>query len=230
MLKWIRNIYAERANEHFLKKEDSWIAFIFECPFSLPLIRLMQKLNLKIHPNVITLATFPLVLFTAYLFFDGKLAIGAFCYLGSLIIDGIDGKWARLTGKTSKFGEKLDHYYVGPLGNLAMYFGLWYSQYYLRGDWLIGISVIFAHYIITISILVFIQQPYYGTIFPAVRSYYSLDEEGLGTFFFAPLFNVVTILFPVLVMLQLISFIILFIRQKERPDVRKRIKEGVLKI
>ncbi len=229
MLNKIRNIYTERPNEHFLKEKDNWVALIFEHPFSMPLIRLMQKLNLKIHPNVITFATLPLILFTAYSFFDSKFLIGAFCYLGYFIVDGVDGKWARLTGKTSKFGERLDHYYVGPLGNLAMYFGLWYSQYYLKGDWLIGGSIIFAHYIIVVLMWKSLQQPYYRTIFQRVRSYYSLNEEGFGTFFFAPLFNVVNILFPVLVTLSLISFIILLIRQKGRPDIKKRIKEDLLK-
>jgi len=228
MLNKIINIYTERPNEHFLKKEDCWVALIFAHPFSIPLIRLMQKLKLKIHPNVITIAALPLLLLTAYFFFDGKLMIGAFCYLGYFIVDGVDGKWARLTDKTSTLGERLDHYYLGPLGTLAMYFGLWYSQYYLQGEWLIGGSIIFAHYIIVVSILVFLQQPYYRTIFPMVRSYYSPDEEGFGTFFFAPLFNVVTILFPVLVMLQLISFIILLVRQK--AGVKNRIKEGLLKV
>lgn len=190
----------------------------------------MQKLNLRIHPNIITLASFPVILTTAYFFFDGKLLIGALCYFIYYILDAIDGKWARLTGKTSKFGERLDHYYVGPLGNLAMYFGLWYSHYYLKSDWLIGGSIIIAHYIIMFSIWIFLRQSYYKIIFTRVRAYYSLEEEGFGTFFFAPLFNVVTILFPLLVMLQLISFIILLVRQKERPDVRKRIREEVLKI
>lgn len=236
MLNKIRNIYTERANEHFLKEKDNWVAFVFEHPFSMPLLRLMQKLNLKIHPNVITFVTLAFTLVTAYFFLEGKLALGAFCYLGYFIVDGADGKWARLTGKTSKLGERLDHYYVGPFGNLAMYFGLWYSQYYLVGNWLIGASIIFAHYIIVVIMWKFLQQPYYRTIFPRVRSYYSLNEEGFGTFFFAPLFNVVTILLPVLVMLQLISFIILLsmqkilIRQQESPDVKTRIKEDVLEI
>lgn len=229
MLNKIKNIYTERANERFIG-EDSLVAFLFIIPFAMPIIRLMHKLNLRIHPNIITLASFPVILTTAYFFFDGKLLIGALCYFIYYILDAIDGKWARLTGKTSKFGERLDHYYVGPLGNLAMYFGLWYSQYYLKSDWLIGGSIIIAHYIIMLSIWIFLQQSYYRIIFTRVRAYYSLEEEGFGTFFFAPLFNVVTILFPLLVMLQLISFIILLIKQKERPDVRKRIREEVLKI
>ena len=227
MVNKIKSIYIERPNERFLG-EDYLVSLPFVL-FTVPLVRLMQKLNLKIHPNVITLASFPVILTAAYFFFDGKLVIGALCYFIYYIMDNVDGKWARLTGKTSEFGERLD-YYVGAFGNLAMYFGLWYSQYYLKGDWLIGGSIVVAHYIIVVSMWIFLQQPYYRTIFRRVPSYYSLQEEGFGTFFFAPLCNVVTILFPLLVMLQLISFIILLIRQKERPNVGKRIKEELLKI
>lgn len=228
MLNKIKNIYIQRANERFLVR-PSLTFLLFAFPFVMPILRLMQKLNLKIHPNVITLASFPFALSAAYFFFDGRLVIGALCYFIYYALDTIDGKWARLTGQTSELGERLD-YFVGALGNLAMYFGLWYSQYYLKGDWLIGGSIVVAHYIIVVCILIFLQQPYYKTIFPRVRSYYSLQEEGFGTFFLAPLFNVVTVLFPLLVMFQLISFIIFLIRQKERPDVKKRIKEDLLKI
>lgn len=226
MLRRIRNLYAERVDEHFLKKEDSWITFVFDYPFSVPLVRLMQRLNLKVHPNVITFATLPPIALAAYFFFTNNLAAGAFCYLAYFIGDGVDGKWARVTGQTSKLGGRLD-YFVGALGILAMYLGLWYSQYYSKGDWLTGGIIIAAHYIIVVCIRMFIKQPYYKTILPRVGSYYSTLEEGVGTFFWAPLFNVVNILFPVLVALQLISFIVLLARDKERPDVGKRVKELV---
>jgi phosphatidylglycerophosphate synthase len=228
MLNKIRNVYTERPDEHFLKEKDNWAPLVFEHVFSMPLLRLMQRLHLKIHPNVITLASFLIVLATAYFFFCDKLLIGAFCYLGYFIFDGLDGKWARLTNSTSELGEKLD-YYFGALGVLAMYLGLWYSQYYLAGNWLTGTGIIAAHYIIVVAIGIFIQQPHYETIFPRVCSYYSPLEEGFGTFFVAPLFNVVTILFPLLVLFQFISFVILLVRQKERPDTKKRVR-ALLKI
>jgi len=227
MLNRIRNIYTERPNEHFLKEKDSWAPLVFGHPFSIPLLRLMQKFHLKVHPNIITFASFFPILAAAYFFFYDKLLIGAFCYLGYFIVDGLDGKWARFTGRTSELGEKLD-YYLGALGNLAMYIGLWYSQYYLTGNWFTGAGIIVAHYSIVVALGIFIRQPHYKTIFPRVRSYYSPEEEGFGTFFVAPLFNVVTILFPLLVLFQFISFLLLLVRQKEKPDVRRGIK-GLLK-
>jgi hypothetical protein len=130
MLNRIRNIYTERPNEHFLKEKDNWAPLVFGHPFSIPLLRLMQKLHLKTHPNVITLASFPPILAAAYFFFCDKLLIGAFCYLGYFIVDGLDGKWARLTGRTSEPvlpGRRLDYrcrhhrcslYYRGCHGNI----------------------------------------------------------------------------------------------------------------
>jgi len=222
MLNKIRNIYTERPGESFIGNNVDLAAFIFTLPFAIPIIRLMQKLNLKIHPNVITLASLPVALAAAYFFFSDKLLIGALCYFIYYILDTIDGKWARLTGRTSELGARLDNY-VGSLGNLAMYFGLWYSQYYLAGNWLTGAGIIIAHYIVVVCIRLFIKKPSYRTILPRVRSYY-FSEEAFGTFFVAPLFNVVTILFPLLVLFQFISFVILLVRQKERPDVRRGIK------
>ena len=229
ILEKIRNIYKEGENENFLKEKDFWVSLALDRPISIPIVRLMQRLNLKIHPNIVSLTSLPFVILAAYFFFNGKLLFGAICYFCYFILDGVDGKWARLTGKASKFGARLE-YYICILGNLAMYFGLWYSQYYLRGDWLIGGSFIFAHYVIIASLWIFLQKPYYETFFQSVRSYYSFEEEGVGTFFFAPLFNVVDVLFPTLVILQFISFTILFFRQKERPNVKKRIKEKLIRI
>jgi len=225
----VRAIYKERYNEHFLKDKDYLVSILFDRTFSIPIIRFMQYINLRIHPNVISFLSIPFILFAAYFFFKGDLVFGAFYYFCYFILDGVDGKWARLINKTSKFGERFE-YYICVFGDIAMYFGLWYSQYYLKGDCLIGGSIIFAHYLIVAAIWIFLQQPYYETIFPNVCSYYSVEEEGFVTFFFAALFNVVHILFPILVALQFVSFTILFLRQNERPDIKKRIKEELLKI
>ncbi len=228
MLSKIRNIYAEGANESFLG-DDSLVGFLIGVPFALPLIRLMQRLNLRIHPNVITLASFLFVISAAYFFFNNKLVIGAGCYIVYFIMDAVDGKWARLTGKTSKLGERLD-YYLGALGNLALYFGLWYSQYYLPGIWIIGAVIIGVHYFNAVAQWLLVKDPQYKTIFKRVASYYSLQEEAFGTFVFATIFNIVTILFPILVALQLTSLLILYFRQAERPDMIKRLKKQVLKL
>jgi len=189
----------------------------------------MQKLRLRVHPNIITLASLLPILLAGYYFFEGKLVMGALLYFGYFLGDVIDGKWARLTGKTSQLGARLD-YFVCVFGNMIMFSGLWYSQYYLKGNWIVGGCFILAHYVIVASLDIFIQQQDYKTFLPRVHSYYSPQEEGFGTFFIATLFNIVDVLFPILVMLQFASFILMFFRQKQRPNMKKRIKERLLKI
>jgi len=228
VLNKIRHIYTERADERFIG-ELFLVTLLFAFPLAIPIIRLMQRLELKIHPNHITLTSFLFSLVAAYFFFNSQLVLGACMFYAYFLLDTVDGKWARLTGKTSGLGERLD-YYFGSLGKLAMYFGLWYSQYYLNGNWIIGAVVICAHYTIAISLWIFVKEPHYKTIFKRVVSYYETEEEAFGVFFFATIFNVVTILFPILVGLQLVSVLMLYSRQKERPDAIKRLKEAVLRL
>ena len=220
----IKKIYTQQPNENFIK-EDAWAPILLSDPVSIPLARLLSRIK-RIHPNHITLLTVPFAFIAAYMFIKGELIYGALFYWLNFVLDGTDGKVARLTGKNSKFGEKLD-YYTDTVNNLAMYFGLWWSQYYIHGDWFIGGVIVFAHYAIMVFGYVFVGDFRYKTIFPRVFSYYSPFEEAFGTFFFAPLFNKVKLLFPILVALQFISYVILFIKKKEKPDleeIEERIK------
>ena len=144
---FIRNIYSERKSEHFLYKSEPWSVLIFGRVFSIPLARAITKLPAKIHPNVITILTVPFALLAGICFFKGMLVYGAIFFLISFILDCTDGTLARLTNTTSKLGQKLDNY-TDRLNNLFMYFGLWYSQYYLTGEWFLGGCIIGTHYLI----------------------------------------------------------------------------------
>ncbi len=228
MIEKIKAIYTEQPNENFLKK-GSITPLIFFFWLDMPLIRLMQTLKLKINPNIITLMGFPLLSLAGYSFFQGNLVIGAFFYYVYFILDLIDGKWARLINKTSRLGARLD-YYAHIFGNIQMYFGIWYSQYFLKDNWLIGGSIIFIQYSIVISFSILIKKLHYKTFFSQVNSYYSFVDEAFGVFFVSTLFNIVNILFPLLVMLQFIHFMILFIRQKERPNIKEMVIDRLMKI
>ena len=221
-----KKVYTQQPNENFLK-EDAWAPILLSDPISIPLARFLSKFR-RIHPNHITLLSIPFAFAAAYMFMTGELAYGAIFYWLNFVLDGTDGKVARLTGRTSKFGAKLD-YYTDTLNNLALYFGLWWSQYYIYGDGFVGGAIVFAHYAIMVFCYLFIGDFSYKTIFPRVFSYYSPFEEAFGTFFFAPLLGIVTILFPILVLLQFISYVILFFKQKERPDIKNGVKK-MLKI
>ncbi len=228
MIEKIKAVYTEQPNEHFLKK-GSLTPLIFFFWLDMPIIRLMQTLKLKINPNIITFMGFPLLSLAGYSFFTGKLVIGGFFYYVYFLLDLIDGKWARLNKKTSRLGGRLD-YYSHIFGNIQMYFGIWYSQYFMKDNWLIGGSIIFTQYVIVILFNIYIKKLHYKTVFPQVHSYYSFIDEAFGVFFVSTLFNIVNILFPILVMLQFIHFIILFIRQKERPNIKEMIIDRLMRI
>lgn len=75
-------------------------------------IMLPLAIRLGIHPNTVTLAglAFGLGAAAAYLRWpDWRYAtLGFLCMIGWHVMDGLDGKLARATGKTSAFGRLLD--------------------------------------------------------------------------------------------------------------------------
>lgn len=228
MLKKIKKIYCEEPNEPFLGS-DSLICKLTAFWIAMPLLRLMQKLKLKIHPNTISFASLFFILLAAFFFFDGYLLYGAISYFIYFLGDVLDGKWARLTKKTSALGAKLD-YFICLIGNFAMFSGLWYSQFYLYNNWFTGLVLIFSYYVLVVLLELFVQDQNYTTVFPKVTSYYSPQEEGFAIFFIAPLFNILFFIFPLLVILQLLSLIALIIKQKERPNVKERLFKKLLKL
>ena len=60
-----------------------------------------------LHPNLITLSAYPFVIL---LLKTENERVMAFCILMICLIDCFDGEFARVSGKVSKFGDKLDHY------------------------------------------------------------------------------------------------------------------------
>jgi len=224
----INNIYSERKGEHFKHKSEPWSVVFIGRVFGVPLARGIARLPVKIHPNVLTILTVPISLIAGICFFKNLLIWGAIFYFIGYIIDCADGTLARLTNTVSKTGERLD-FYTDILNNVFMYFGLWYSQYYLYGEWFLGGSIIAAHYLIMAFGYAFLTKLTYKTISPRVCSYYMHADEGFLTFFAAPISGFFRLIFPILVALQAISYLILFIIQKEMPDVKANIKK-ILKL
>lgn len=214
ILNIIKEIYAEKDGENFLRENNFLTFMIFIDIFSILIIRLMQKLKLKTHPNIISIVSLLFVLNAAYLFFHNKLIIGALFFYMHYILDGVDGQWARLIHKTSKLGARLD-IYIHIIGNLFMYLGLFYTQYYLKNNSFIGGFMILAHYMGVILSRSFINQNNHFTIFKRVHLYYTSTEECFLTFFLSTLFNIVNILFPISIILTYISLTILIIKQKK---------------
>lgn len=209
-------------------KREEWAVKLVRL-FGDPLAKGIANLPVKIHPNVVTIISLLFSITAAFFFFNNQLIYGAIFFFISYVFDTADGALARLTNTQTKLGEKLD-FYVDLLGNVFMYFGLWYSQFYLYGQWFVGGVIIAAHYFVMAFGYMFIKNRNYKTIFPSICSYYSAADEGILTFFFVPIIafyipGLFRIVLPILVALQFVSYMVLFLIQKEKPDVKKNIKK-----
>jgi len=225
---YIKKPRSKKENQSINKKREEWAVKIVRI-FGTPLAKGIARLPIKIHPNVITLFSLLFAITAAFFFFNNQLTHGAIFFFISYVFDTADGTLARLTNTQSELGKRLD-FYVDILGNIFMYFGLWYSQFYLYGQWLIGGSIIAAHYMVIAFGYMLIKNRTYKTIFPNICSYYSAADEGILTFFFIPILaffipGIFRLALPILVILQFVSYVILFLRQKEKPNVKKNIKE-----
>ena len=227
-----KEIHLKKENKEINKKKEEWAVKIVRF-FGTPMAKLIAKLPVRIHPNIITILSLPLALIAAYFFFNNRLIYGAIFFFISYVFDACDGTLARLTDTESRFGQRLD-FYLDILRNVSMYFGLWYSQFYLNRQWLIGGLIIMAHYCVMAFGYMFVKNRTYKTIFSNICSYYGAADEGILTFFFIPLLtyfnqNIFRFALPILVIIQFISYMILFLKHKEKPDVINNIKK-ILKL
>jgi phosphatidylglycerophosphate synthase len=210
-----KSIYSDQNGNNLLAYPEPWSVKIFRF-FAIPLAKGLAKI--KVHPNVITILTIPFAFVAAFFFFNNMLIYGAVFFFISFLLDCADGTLARLTNKQSEFGEKLDKY-TDRINNFAMYFGLWYSQYYLTGYEYEGAAIFAAHYLIMLFGLLFITSYDYKTIGKSISSYYAPLDEAFLTFFILPIFGVFFYVFPILVIIQLISHIGLLIKQRKNKKV-----------
>jgi phosphatidylglycerophosphate synthase len=93
----------------YLKKTDAWSTVLFADPIGVPLARLLSYT--PIQPDAVTIASLIPALACVYFFWRGdalSLVWGALLFQLSWILDCTDGKLARLTGKFSPLGRRLD--------------------------------------------------------------------------------------------------------------------------
>jgi len=92
----------ERLHKSFLR------VFIFEFWYWLsdPLVKFCAFI--KATPNMITALSIPMSLFAGYLMMIGKFEFAGFMIMFSANMDLLDGRLARLTGKTTKSGAYFD--------------------------------------------------------------------------------------------------------------------------
>ena len=76
-----------------------------------PLVwRLVRPLaRWRVHPNLVTLMSIILTFVAVPLFATGQWPLGFLCAFGMSVLDSVDGKLARLTFRSSKLGDWLDH-------------------------------------------------------------------------------------------------------------------------
>lgn len=208
-------------------KREEWAIKIGRL-FGTPLAKAISKLPFNVTPNAISVISLIPAILAGYCFFTNQLIYGAILFWISYCFDCADGELARLTNQETDFGRKLD-FYIDMTGNVFMYFGLWYSQFYLNGQWFWGGLIIFSHYCIMVFGYMFITDRTYKTISPSVCSYYSAADEGFFTFLILPVFNIFPIGLPVVVGLQFASYLVLYFKQKEKPSIMDNIRKTLKK-
>jgi phosphatidylglycerophosphate synthase len=98
--------------DHVDKRAKDLPALLFDPPFENFLVRRLAPT--RITPNQITLFTTLLGFFVAWLFWQGWLGLGVALAIVVEVLDGVDGKLARLKRMTSRLGEfehVLDFFY-----------------------------------------------------------------------------------------------------------------------
>lgn len=120
-------------NPQYLKETDAWSTVLFADPFAAPLAKLLS--HTPIHPNVVTFASLVPVLACTYFFWKGdplSLLWGGLLFWLSWIFDCTDGKLARLTGKFSQFGGKLD-VFIDTIRKLIAFAALTWGVFRVSG-------------------------------------------------------------------------------------------------
>ena len=133
-----------------VKTADGWYPVLFSDPIAIPLTNWVAKRFPKVTPNHLTAGAILLSIPSAALFYWGTptgLILGAILFKIAFILDGMDGKLARLTNRISHYAGFYDLYFdqIRTIGCLA---ALTLGQYRLTGDasWgFIGLGITFAY-------------------------------------------------------------------------------------
>jgi archaetidylinositol phosphate synthase len=114
-------------------------------PYLLPLAKKLRN----VEPNTLTWLAFIFAILAGLFFYLGHvwfLLLATLCIFLNAILDALDGKIAKITGKASKRGDFLDH----VLDRYADVFIIGGIMLSVHCDWLIGLlallGVIFASY------------------------------------------------------------------------------------
>jgi CDP-diacylglycerol---glycerol-3-phosphate 3-phosphatidyltransferase len=95
-------------------------------------------INANLHPNTVTITSLLGCAVAGFAVATGHFAIGTWFYVAAGILDMVDGRLARATGKQSEAGAFLDSV-LDRWGELFVFAGL---AWQLRGSWAIGATLL----------------------------------------------------------------------------------------
>ncbi len=122
--------------DDFLKPRDSWLDVLVLDHLSVPLTRLCARVGLT--PTSVSVISIGWRLLAIAAFAGDRLSLGAAAYVIGLLLDGVDGKLARLTRRTSTLGAALDYSAdMGLFAALALSLGVSVGSPW----WLIGACI-----------------------------------------------------------------------------------------
>jgi phosphatidylglycerophosphate synthase len=127
-----------------------------------------------VTPNQITVFWLALAALVAFLFSQGQLFSGALLAAAIGVLDGIDGKLARLTLRFSKVGDVLDH--IGG----AIYDAIWYlalGWYFSQGDWSSTAAVFTIILVLSYSLERIVSGIFSKLHQTSIHDYTPLDES-----------------------------------------------------
>lgn len=181
-----------RPHESITKPRDAWVTKVLFDPIAVPLSYFFGKLG--IHPNVITISSLLVSVLAFFLMVLTNLPnsfflLYAFLFYLSFLLDCIDGKVARLTGKKSEFGAKLD----SKTDNITkILFLVGYAVGPLKEFWYIALLIILLHYFLHYVFLYKFHlgvssTDFYDTSKGRFLGFFSVFEEEIFMLLLAPL-------------------------------------------
>lgn len=112
-----------------------------------PLVGVLSAL--RIHPNVVTLASVPLSLLGGYFFATGRFTLGGISAALVGLSDTLDGELSRLTGRQSSTGAFLDSV-VDRLSEVLLIGGIcWYYSRSEPGSSMIAIAALVSSLLVS---------------------------------------------------------------------------------
>ena len=204
-MKILDRIYKEQEGERIFKPDAPYEKFIsikLGLMVSMPLLRLLQYGKIKIHPSVFSVLNLLFCVAAGLAFASGYLFDGAVCFYLALVMDLIDGPYARLTGRYTDAVKRND-YICDRLGKFVCFIGLWYSQYYLNGFPGIGGLFIFAYYLLEVYATEMLPDRFRDNY----RITFTVWEVSFIIFVVGPALNMVSFFFPLAVVLLGVLYI-----------------------